>query len=646
MGHLRKYLQQVGLVSTLLIGGALGGLMAPVPSEAASLSIDGVNIPLLDTIGTGEGNKYTCEAGYSSCWYITGSTTATRTIQGATGTWTLGNAATSNRARVRINDVGGTPATNVDKMNLTGMILTPPANTDGKTTHIIINHTYSNGQGSGNYQWGMGATGYFDPVGTDTVLNNKFVLTGKGKFFTPSTNDPTGANDPELTIGKLDKGSFKSPTIAGTNGIVTQTVPVTTVKTGCNTDNSGVCRPTITYDFEVTVVGADALVLTDSVTCDGITCTDAELNPLIPKTLLFLMKLVDPKGVLPTHISGLNAWIDQMAVKYNLNPTQLAKLEKFKIALFKWLASQTCAGKVTTELAKDSASGVAAGVAAGGTLVTTCVDTNTCGTITISKNTSQTTSATFNFNISGVPFGTETTSNSTVAISMGGLDTKTTTVTVDAGTYSVSEINIPDGWTLLSNSFCTDGGEEPFGTSNFTVPVGGNVTCTFTNNKAFSRYNYQKIDFSPTDVKTWDAARAAARLLVPAGSWDLATITSAEEQAFIQTLLPPNPRDISGTHDYWIAGEQPDGSAEPGGNWRWATTGQVFYTNGVLTYANWGTTAAGPTQGPAIEPNNVDVPAPNNVENHVTMDNRYGWGWNDLPGGSGTKGYVAERVSP
>ena len=63
MRYLRKFVQRVGLVSTLLIGGVLGGLMAPLPSDAATLSIDGVNIPLLNTTGTGEGQKYPCESG-------------------------------------------------------------------------------------------------------------------------------------------------------------------------------------------------------------------------------------------------------------------------------------------------------------------------------------------------------------------------------------------------------------------------------------------------------------------------------------------------------------------------------------------------------------------------------------------------------
>jgi hypothetical protein len=577
-----------------------------------------VNIPLSNTIGTGEGSKYTCETGFTSCWYITGSTTATRNITGATGTWKVANVSATNRARVRFNDAGGTPATNVDKMNFTGVILTPPlGNTAGKTTHIIITHTFANGQGVGNYQWGMGATGYFDPaLSTDTVLNNKFVLNGRGKF---------SSNESEVSIGRLDKGSFKSPIIAGTNGIVTQTVPVTTVKTACNTDGSGFCRPTITYDFEVTVVGQDALVLTDSVTCGGITCTDAQLDPLIPPILRFLMRLVDPlPAVLPTHISGLNAWIDAMAVKYNLNPTQLAKLEKFKVALFKWLASQTCAGKVTTLLTQDSTSGVNEGVGAGGTLVTTCVDTNTCGTITITKNTRNAlgsplqTSDTFTFNVTGPSLLNET-------ISMGGQNSQSKTVTVESGTYDITEGELSE-WTLNSSS-C--GLEGP--TTNVFVDVGENVSCTFNNKKDFSSDDYRVI---PHTGLTWSDARTAAQGQVGgAGVWDLATITSAEEQAFIQTLLPDlNVIGTTNIHDYWIGGRQ-FGESEPGGDWRWDRDNVQFYDGGAIlgVYSNWGTG----------EPNNVG-----GAENHLTVDNRFMWGWNDLTdiGSTGfPKGYIAKR---
>lgn len=413
MRYLRKFVQRAGLVSTLLIGGVLGGLMAPLSSEAASLSIDGVNIPLTDTTGTGEGHKYTCETGFTSCWYITGSTTATRTIVGTNDTWTVANVSPSNRARVRINDVGGAPGTNVDKMNVTGMILTPTT-AAAKTIHIIITHSYIQGQGVGDYQWGMGVTGHFAPVSPDTTVSNKFVLTGTGSFRTPSAGDPTGANDPPVQVGKLDKGAFKSPQAPGGKGIVTQTINPKTVKVACDTNGAGSCKPEITYDFEITVVGIDPFHLVDSIVGAGIICTEAQLDPLIPQFLLFLMRLVDPlPAVLPTHISGLNAWIDAMAVKYNLNPTQLAKLEKFKKALSTWLNSQTCVGKVAKLLKADSTSGVAAGVAAGGTLVTTCSDDNTCGTgtIVIVKKTNPPTIDNFPFTGtgSGIPnFGIRT----------------------------------------------------------------------------------------------------------------------------------------------------------------------------------------------------------------------------------------------
>ena len=463
MRYLRKFVQRVGLVSTLLIGGVLGGLTAPLPSEAMTISIDGKDLPVSTLF------PYPCEAGYSSCWYITGSATSsatnTRPITGPTGTWTVGNISAGNRARVRINDVGGTAATNVDKINFTGVKLAPPANTTGKTTHIIITHTFANGQGVGNYQWGMGATGSFSsaPLPTGTVIGNQFVLLGKGKFNTPDSSDP------EVVIGKLDKGAFKSPQAPGADGVITQTVNVQTVKTGCNTNNGGSCKPTITYDFQVTVVGLDPLTLTDSVIGAGISCTDAQLDPLIPPILLFLMRLVDPTGVLPTHISGLNAWIDAMAVKYNLNPTQLAKVEKVKVALAKWLLGQTCAGKPQVVLNTDSKSGVAQGVAAGGTLVTTCSNDNTCGTGTINiiKAVQPNTIDNFPFTGTGsgiTDFGIRTDQDLCNEGCMGGSQTFSLLLTGAAGgSRTIKETVFPDPpaghypWEL--DSVTCDGGE-------------------------------------------------------------------------------------------------------------------------------------------------------------------------------------------
>ena len=501
MRYLRKFVQRVGLVSTLLIGGVLGGLMAPLPSEAATLTIDGVNIPLLDTTGTGEGQKYTCESGYSSCWYLTSSATATRAITGATGTWTVANDTATNRARLRIYDVGGTPATNVDKMNLTGIKITPPANTTGKTTKIVIKHTYANGQGSGNYLWGMGVTGQFTPSpATADVLQNKFVLIGRGKFKTPT------AADPEKEIGRIDKGPFGdgTPVIqAGDIGIVSQTLSVTTVKPGCNTDNTGFCRPEITYEYNITFVGADTLKLTDSFIGAGISCTDAQLDPLIPQIILILMRLVDPTGVLPTRISGLNDWIDAMAVKYKLNPTQLAKLEKVKVALGKWLLGQTCAGKPQVVLNTDSTSGVNKGLAAGGKLVTTCSDTNTCGTgtIVIKKTTSPNTIDNFGFTGTGsgiTDFGILTDQDVCNDGCMGGSQTFSLLQTGAAGgSRTIKETVFPDPpaghypWALDSVTCDGGGGQVTNLYDDGEGPLVGilvnslndnqTLTCTFSN---------------------------------------------------------------------------------------------------------------------------------------------------------------------
>jgi hypothetical protein len=133
---------------------------------------------------------------------------------------------------------------------------------------------------------------------------------------------------------------------------------------------------------------------------------------------------------------------------------------------------------------------------------------------------------------------------------------------------------------------------------------------------------------------TWEAARAAAKLR--GEGCDLATITSADEQAIINDLLGPS-SVFEGTQDYWIGGIQAGASTEPGGNWQWINGEGTFWNNeSTGMYANWGSTST----GPANEPNNLG-----GSENHLTVDSRWGWGWNDLntDGDNGTtKGYIVE----
>src|SRR5712691_1849172 len=79
---------------------------------------------------------------------------------------------------------------------------------------------------------------------------------------------------------------------------------------------------------------------------------------------------------------------------------------------------------------------------------------------------------------------------------------------------------------------------------------------------------------------TWTAARNLA--LAKGG--DLATVTSAAENAFIYALIDdpiywtaPTGSDVVGP---WIGGIQAPGSVEPGGGWGWVT-GEPF------SYINW-----------------------------------------------------------
>ncbi|MFZ3136008.1 MAG: C-type lectin domain-containing protein [Thermodesulfovibrionales bacterium] len=130
---------------------------------------------------------------------------------------------------------------------------------------------------------------------------------------------------------------------------------------------------------------------------------------------------------------------------------------------------------------------------------------------------------------------------------------------------------------------------------------------------------------------SWFAAQTNAQSL--GIGWDLATITSSGEQAFINSLIT-SATTSTGIVQYWVGGFQPPASVEPGGDWQWINGEGQFWNNGPLSgvYSNWGTG----------EPNNVGG------QNHVALDSRYGWGWDDndqyLIGY--VLGYVAEKSNP
>ena len=142
--------------------------------------------------------------------------------------------------------------------------------------------------------------------------------------------------------------------------------------------------------------------------------------------------------------------------------------------------------------------------------------------------------------------------------------------------------------------------------------------------------NGHSYDVIALPSSSWAAAQTSAQSL--GAGWDLATITAAGEQTFINSLLGPPP--TSGIVQYWVGGFQSPGSAEPGGNWQWINGEGLFWDNGPLSgvYANWG----------LREPNDDFG---RGGQSHVALDNRYGWGWddNDQYLSGIIYGYVAEN---
>ncbi|UVT21378.1 MAG: C-type lectin domain-containing protein [Nitrospira sp.] len=582
-----KYLRWVGLMPNLLLVGAIGELMAPLPSEALTVTIDGTTVQITTTSAA-------CTSGYNLCSFIP---------PGRYGNWTVGDVSSTNKARIMIGD--NSAANSLDLLKLTGITFTPVVTAGTKTTTVVVTHTYNAGGGNpaGDYSWGYGMAGYFDPPGpspTENIVGNRLRQIGSGNFAGAIVQLGSG----------IDTGVLATPTTNNLNGSVTKTSPATVVRQNCNT-GSGRCAPTITQTFTITVAGADKLVLSDSVIAAGGTCHPLTQVIPIPPGLYAQMRALDPTA--KNDVNKLNEWLATKGPLLKIQQGLRAQLHR----LLKAAGRGTCPEiqEEIDEVVEDDVQAELVAAAAAG-----AVPAEPGGTITIIKNTGQVTSDTFTFHISGGP------SASTETISMGGQNSQSIVVTVEPGTYNITE-NPLSGWSLTTSS-CGEGGP----TTGVVVEVSGNVDCTF-NNTGGAIYNGHEYRVINLPGVTWNAARAQAQGLGP--GWDLTTITSQGEQEFIQGLLPPNPRELSGTHDYWIAGEQPSGSQEPGGTWRWATDGFVFYNNGVSAgYAIWGTTSTGPDN----EPNNLGN------ENHVTLDNRYGWGWNDLNGNVGTQGFVAKRV--
>lgn len=128
---------------------------------------------------------------------------------------------------------------------------------------------------------------------------------------------------------------------------------------------------------------------------------------------------------------------------------------------------------------------------------------------------------------------------------------------------------------------------------------------------------------------SWVAARDAAI----ARGGHLATINSAEESAFVYSLVTPDmwvvEKATGAGIGPWLGLYQPAGSSEPGGNWQWVT-------GEPLTYTNWGNCLDNGYLGPLS-------PGEDRSEEALHLYS-YSTTWNDYPDWAPTLGYVVESV--
>jgi hypothetical protein len=591
-----KYLRHIGLMSSLLIVGILGGLMAPLPSEAAptlTLQVDsGTPVSIL-----GPGGQ-ACPTGFTSCYAVGGMATGGTPSQSYTV-----SAAPGLLPRLNLTDIATT-----DQAKLTGIKIAPGGSFPATETHvlkIVMSNTFSAGPNpAGYYVFAMRTGGYFQAGGSPLDTQYDYVeFAGTGTFCAISTCNPMLVNVPLLNVSPSTVNRTPLSLQVGNSGNTATSFTLNQVTTyptfNCKNANNQ-CTPDITLTYTVTLKGSDSLVLSDSNDSIGVSCNLIPPGPPLSTPAI------------PCHKGG---------------------------------KAQSPSTDIGTQFAQDNVVDNSAAAAVGAVPGTPCTVNcpgvtdigNPMGTITINKQVQCPLGgcppATFFFDISGAaPLDNKTVSLTVSEGTSGSLDTRVHS----GGPYSVVEQAPPTNWTMVTGT-CT----------NVALPTDGSASCSFTNQYTLpegSTYHngYYYIVRPLSDNTSWADARTAAQAL--GTGWDLATIYSQDEQTFIQSLLP-NLDGLTGTHEFWIAGEQPSGSQEPGGNWQWATDHTVFYDNGAIDgfFANWG---SGPPPL-ANEPNDC-CSSSGNEENHAALDNRYGWGWNDNDSNLGgvILGYVAKKSAP
>lgn len=286
-----KYLRWVGLLSSLLIVGVLGGLLAPLPSEAVptlTLQVDsGTPVNIL-------GAATACSTtSYNQCYAINTITQAVGAGKPANRNYKASAAPGGLQPRLNVGDFSAQ-----DVFKLTGVLFGPTSTTwatnEVHVLRIVMTNTFNAApNNAGNYILALKSGGYVQagplPITPNVTQYDFLKFEGKGTFSSTlvNVNLLNSANSAPLS---LQVGNAVAKSYFTLNQVVTYPT------FNClATDGSGKCKPTITLTYTQTFYGPDSLVLTDS--NDMISGEPCKLTPADGAD--------SPTGpVLPCHSSG------------------------------------------------------------------------------------------------------------------------------------------------------------------------------------------------------------------------------------------------------------------------------------------------------------------------------------------------------
>ena len=261
-----RSLRWVGLMSSLVIVGVLGGLMAALPSEAATLTLDGAPINVSTST-----TSCTLRSGFNACFDL--AFTSPLTVNNK---WIVFDCAApdkpcgstfTGRGKADVNDVSSCSTCTSDMLAMGGIGIKAkfPSST-GVSGTLVLRHTFNAASNaSSSFYYALTQQGWFDPPLSENAVGDSVTLTATARH--PSTNALL------FSLGGFTKASIVSPTSPDSKVSfgISQTTPQ--LKGTCDT-GSNKCNPLIEYVYTFTVKGSDLFVLTNSLAGGGATCGD------------------------------------------------------------------------------------------------------------------------------------------------------------------------------------------------------------------------------------------------------------------------------------------------------------------------------------------------------------------------------------